>query len=100
MTGFNPNFNQMSTPPPVPPLPPSLNGNNNVNSTAPANVFAQMKAGTFGKDDAPQPSGSCTIFPGNWTILTFYNSEIRRPETTTHGVGYLPERLFGTILLI
>jgi hypothetical protein len=57
-TGFNPGFgpslfgNNMVTPP-VPPLPSS----NSTNSTAPANVFAQMKAGTFAanNDTAPQP---------------------------------------------
>ncbi|KAL5527124.1 hypothetical protein ACEPAG_5915 [Sanghuangporus baumii] len=60
VTGFNPSFGQAtSPPPPVPPIPPlpSLPSNNaNANSTAPANVFAQMKSGTFAQDNAPQPS--------------------------------------------
>ena len=58
-TGFNPGFGQSpfggngfnasAPPPPVPPLPsqPSVNTN-------PANIFAQMKSGTFAQDDAPQ----------------------------------------------
>ncbi|EJD00905.1 uncharacterized protein FOMMEDRAFT_141675 [Fomitiporia mediterranea MF3/22] len=54
VTGFNPGFNQIaSPPPPVPPIPP-LPTNNAPNNTAPANVFAQMKAGTFANDNAPQ----------------------------------------------
>ncbi|KAJ3975506.1 hypothetical protein EV361DRAFT_888267 [Lentinula raphanica] len=70
-TGFNPtmgsNFNGgMSSPPPVPPLPSSVSNNN----TSPANVFAQMKSGTFANDNEssippasqydalrPQPTG-------------------------------------------
>jgi actin cytoskeleton-regulatory complex protein SLA1 len=58
-TGFNAGFgqspfgNHMAVPP-MPPLPTS-----NTNNTAPANVFAQMKAGTFANntDPAPQPAG-------------------------------------------
>lgn len=72
-TGFNPNFgggmgggmlqsqptgygqspfgNAFAAPPPVPPLP----SNNNTNNTNPANIFAQMKSGTFDSpNDAPQ----------------------------------------------
>ncbi|KAJ7276371.1 hypothetical protein B0H12DRAFT_1085017 [Mycena haematopus] len=46
---FN-NTNGFSSPPPVPPLPPATNTN-------PANIFAQMKAGTLGNEDnAPQSS--------------------------------------------
>lgn len=43
----------MSSTPPVPPLPPSLQNpnNNNNNNTNPANVFAQMKSGTFANDN-------------------------------------------------
>ncbi|KAH8105008.1 hypothetical protein DFH11DRAFT_1883080 [Phellopilus nigrolimitatus] len=51
VTGYNPGFGQVSSPPPVPPLP-----TNNTNNTSPANIFAQMKSGTFGDDNAPQPS--------------------------------------------
>ncbi|KAJ7638784.1 hypothetical protein FB45DRAFT_411916 [Roridomyces roridus] len=56
--GFNGQFNGgapngFSAPPPVPPLP----SNNNNNNTTPANIFAQMKSGTFGAEDAaPQSS--------------------------------------------
>ncbi|KAH7879771.1 uncharacterized protein C8R40DRAFT_1083169 [Lentinula edodes] len=70
-TGFNPamgpNFNAgMSSPPPVPPLPSATS---NHNSTNPANIFAQMKSGTFANDNEsslpnpnydalrPQPTG-------------------------------------------
>ena len=63
VTGFQPNsgFGQVSSPPPVPPMPP-LPQNNQNNSTAPANVFASMKSGTFGNDSAPQASGTCLPF--------------------------------------
>lgn len=61
-TGFNPNysqspFNNGMSPPPVPPLPTS----NNSNNTSPANIFAQMKSGTFAADQNgsnSQPSGA------------------------------------------
>ncbi|KAJ7700053.1 hypothetical protein B0H17DRAFT_1048381 [Mycena rosella] len=44
------NGNGFSSPPPVPPLPSSATTN-----TTPANIFAQMKSGTFGaEDNAPQ----------------------------------------------
>lgn len=61
-TGFNPGFGQspfnnpMSPPPSLP--PPSAPSNNN--NTSPANIFAQMKSGTFASEnDAlhPQPAG-------------------------------------------
>ncbi|KAJ7095351.1 hypothetical protein B0H15DRAFT_829165 [Mycena belliarum] len=46
------NSNGFSSPPPVPPLPSSTATNTN-----PANIFAQMKSGTFGaEDNAPQGS--------------------------------------------
>ncbi|KAJ7047396.1 hypothetical protein C8F04DRAFT_1058665 [Mycena alexandri] len=48
---FN-NTNGFSSPPPVPPLPSA-----NTTNTNPANIFAQMKSGTFGaEDNAPQSS--------------------------------------------
>jgi hypothetical protein len=75
-TGFNPNFGAgmggmlqpqptgfgqspfsngfSSPPPPVPPLPTS--NSSNMNSTNPANIFAQMKSGTFDNDSGPQDS--------------------------------------------
>ncbi|KAF8195925.1 hypothetical protein K438DRAFT_2017151 [Mycena galopus ATCC 62051] len=46
---FN-NTNGFSSPPPVPPLPPAAN-------TTPANIFAQMKAGTLGSEDNAPQSG-------------------------------------------
>ncbi|TFK43561.1 hypothetical protein BDQ12DRAFT_675175 [Crucibulum laeve] len=52
ITGFNPGMNQsvfsngMSPPPPVPPLPSSTSNNTN-----PANIFAQMKSGTFANEN-------------------------------------------------
>ncbi|KAF9569078.1 hypothetical protein CPC08DRAFT_678791 [Agrocybe pediades] len=60
VTGFIPsnngsnfgNMNGFSSPPPVPPLPSAnQNNNNNNNNTSPANVFAQMKSGTFATED-------------------------------------------------
>ncbi|KNZ79832.1 Actin cytoskeleton-regulatory complex protein sla1 [Termitomyces sp. J132] len=55
-TGFNPNFGQSpfnnhssplnNTPPPVPSLPTT----SSISNTSPANVFAQMKSGTFATD--------------------------------------------------
>ncbi|KAJ7507765.1 hypothetical protein B0H11DRAFT_1968579 [Mycena galericulata] len=49
---FNNNANGFSSPPPVPPLPSSATTN-----TTPANIFAQMKSGTFGAEDStPQSS--------------------------------------------
>lgn len=49
-TGFNPGFgqgfNSISSVPPVPPLPSSP-----VSNTNPANIFAQMKSGTFANDN-------------------------------------------------
>ncbi|KAK0482042.1 hypothetical protein EDD18DRAFT_1201740 [Armillaria luteobubalina] len=54
-TGINPSFghfgNGMSSPPPVPPLP-------NTNNTNPANIFAQMKSGTFAQDNEPRPAAA------------------------------------------
>lgn len=49
-------FNTPASPPPVPPFP---SGNSNTN-TAPANVFASMKSGTFAQDEnnaVPQSAG-------------------------------------------
>ncbi|KAF8627174.1 hypothetical protein AX15_004492 [Amanita polypyramis BW_CC] len=62
-TGFNPGAGQFIpnnfTAPPVPPLPSSVaNSNGNNNSTSPANVFAQMKSGTFANEDNPQPQSA------------------------------------------
>jgi hypothetical protein len=56
-TGYNPGFgqspfNNQASPPPIPPLPSSVS-----NNTSPANIFAQMKSGTFasGSENGPQP---------------------------------------------
>ncbi|KIY42908.1 hypothetical protein FISHEDRAFT_63096 [Fistulina hepatica ATCC 64428] len=61
-TGFNPNFGQfggsISPPPPVPPLPSMNTINSNASSTSPANVFAQMKSGTFATDTSSAPQSS------------------------------------------
>jgi hypothetical protein len=51
-TGFHPNanqplFNAALSAPPVPPTPPA----SNINNTSPANIFAQMKSGTFAADN-------------------------------------------------
>ncbi|THV08589.1 hypothetical protein K435DRAFT_772053 [Dendrothele bispora CBS 962.96] len=77
-TGFNPGFGQfnngMSSPPPVP-----SNSNNN-NSANPANIFAQMKSGTFATENdtsvpqsadkynalRPQPTGWGTFGQGSY----------------------------------
>lgn len=62
-TGFNPGFGQSpfgnpSSPPPMPPFPSSAS-----NNTSPANIFAQMKSGTFasGNENEPQPQGWCFV---------------------------------------
>lgn len=58
-TGFNSGFGQSpfnnpASPPPVPPLPSSP-----PNTTSPANIFAQMKSGTFASsnENGPQSQG-------------------------------------------
>ncbi|KAF7301643.1 hypothetical protein MIND_00729800 [Mycena indigotica] len=48
----NPGF---ASPPPVPPLPSSTPQTNN---TSPANIFAQMKSGTFGTEDGGAPQSA------------------------------------------
>ncbi|GBE79439.1 hypothetical protein SCP_0206380 [Sparassis crispa] len=75
-TGFNPGFGQLpfsngvSSPPPAPPA-------SSVASTSPANVFAQMKSGTFAtnetsvpqsadKYDALRPNPLLTAQPTGW----------------------------------
>lgn len=63
-TGFNSDYTQSpfgnpASSPPVPPLPSST-----ANANSPANVFAQMKSGTFGNDSAPQPQGKSSYFHG------------------------------------
>ncbi|KAG6854760.1 hypothetical protein C0991_001187 [Blastosporella zonata] len=83
-TGFNPNFGQSpfnnpSSPspfsnssPPVPPLPSTTSAATN---TSPANIFAQMKSGTFATDNntniQPQPGtyDESTIV----TVFTYFN---------------------------
>ncbi|KAG7096990.1 hypothetical protein E1B28_004385 [Marasmius oreades] len=61
-TGFNPGFSQspfnngILSPPPVPPLPPSTSSNQT--DTNPANIFAQMKSGTFATDNSSVPQSS------------------------------------------
>lgn len=59
-TGFNPGFGQspygggITSPPPAPAPAP-------VPNTSPANVFAQMKSGTFANENAPQSAGSLSV---------------------------------------
>ncbi|KAG6873307.1 hypothetical protein C0995_000460 [Termitomyces sp. Mi166 len=81
---FNPNFGQSpfnnpspsfnNTPPPVPPLPVTSSTTN----TSPANVFAQMKSGTFATDHntnntqtppviTAQPTGWGQLYQGGFT---------------------------------
>ncbi|KAH9894467.1 hypothetical protein C8Q73DRAFT_695666 [Cubamyces lactineus] len=74
-TGFNPGFGQspfgsgsysVQAPPPPPPAPsqPAVNTN-------PANIFAQMKSGTFANDDsAPQPQDRYDALRPSPTPLT------------------------------
>ncbi|VDC02124.1 unnamed protein product [Peniophora sp. CBMAI 1063] len=90
-TGFNPGFGVSQSPPPVPPLPsfaqqgnfglgggiqPQPTGFNPgfgqppPKDTSPANVFAQMKAGTFGDDSAPQGANKYDALRTNTTPLT------------------------------
>jgi len=60
VTGFNPpsnqsnfgNFGGLSSPPPLPSNP------NQTNNTSPANIFAQMKSGTFANDNDNSSHGS------------------------------------------
>ena len=52
-------FSNPTSPPPIPPLPSST-----ASANSPANIFAQMKSGTFGNDSAPQPQGKFTYFYG------------------------------------
>jgi hypothetical protein len=47
-TGYNPGFGQFNAPSPAP---------SQTKDVSPANIFAQMKSGTFGDDSAPQGSG-------------------------------------------
>ncbi|EKM59126.1 uncharacterized protein PHACADRAFT_191439 [Phanerochaete carnosa HHB-10118-sp] len=71
-TGFNPGFGQFNaTSPPPAPQPPASNQVN----TNPANIFAQMKSGTFGQDDSLQPQSADK-----------YDS--LRPQPTGWGGGY------------
>ncbi|KAF8974749.1 hypothetical protein BDZ97DRAFT_2053254 [Flammula alnicola] len=54
VTGFNPPLNpSMFGPGPASPPPLPSNPSNPSNNTSPANVFAQMKSGTFANDDTP-----------------------------------------------
>ncbi|KAG6817462.1 hypothetical protein H0H87_008630 [Tephrocybe sp. NHM501043] len=79
-TGFNPNFGQSplnnsspspfnNTPPPVPPLPSSSTTN-----TSPANIFAQMKSGTFATDNNSnmQPQPVLSAQPTGWPYQSGY----------------------------
>jgi len=75
---FNGSFGQLPTysPPPVPPLPSAA-----ANNTSPANIFAQMKSGTFatGNDTTnPQPSDKYDALRPNTLV----------PQAT--GWGYQP----------
>ena len=71
-TGFNPNVGPLGSNnfslPPVPPLPISVPNSNSNNNTSPANVFAQMKSGTFANEDhsQPQSAGSLAQFPATY----------------------------------
>ena len=64
-TGFNPNAGLFTsnnfTAPPVPPLPSSVANSNGSNNTSPANVFAQMKSGTFANEESSQPQSSGSL---------------------------------------
>ncbi|KAG6900949.1 hypothetical protein C0993_004386 [Termitomyces sp. T159_Od127] len=71
-TAFNPHFGQSpfnsfnNTPPPVPPLPTT----SSVTNTSPANVFAQMKSGTFANEhnaNMQPPPGMFTLCLSNLT---------------------------------
>ncbi|KAJ8523034.1 hypothetical protein ONZ45_g480 [Pleurotus djamor] len=53
-TGFNPGFGQLPMQSSPPPLPTS----NPTNNTSPANIFAQMKSGTFAADSNSDPQSA------------------------------------------
>ncbi|KAH9951730.1 hypothetical protein B0H21DRAFT_684274 [Amylocystis lapponica] len=70
-TGFNPGFGQMaynngvnSQPPLAPPSQPAAP------NTTPANIFAQMKSGTFANDSAPQGADKYDALRPNPSPLT------------------------------
>jgi hypothetical protein len=73
-TGFNPGLGSLASNnfsvPPVPPLP--ISPSSNSNNTSPANVFAQMKSGTFANEDhsQPQPAGSLAHYNSETLFLT------------------------------
>ena len=97
VTGFpNQGFGQVASPPPVPPLP-QQNGNN----TAPANVFAQMKSGTFGNESAPQTSSTYLRQLRVSTHADSHNRQIRcsAPSADRVGTTELPKRIFRIFLL-
>lgn len=70
------------SPPPVPPLPASPPPP--ANNTNPANIFAQMKSGTFASDAESQPpgefSGAVKIFLAD--IFFAANYDALRPNRT------------------
>ncbi|KAJ7179165.1 hypothetical protein C8R46DRAFT_1072719 [Mycena filopes] len=77
---FN-NNNGFSSPPPVPPLPSS-----NTTNTNPANIFAQMKSGTFGaEDNVPQGSDRYDALRPNPMVA----------QATGWGGGYQPGGGYG-----
>jgi hypothetical protein len=67
--------------------PPAPSQNKDV---SPANVFAQMKSGTFGDDSAPQPAGKhrylLDTLSSNVPCAGTYDA--LRPQPTGWGGGY------------
>jgi hypothetical protein len=86
-TGFNGGygqFNSSMSPPPSAPSP--------ANNANPANIFAQMKSGTFGDDSAPQAPGKSSspfLFRGSGSCQTSDRYDALRPQQTGwNGNGY------------
>ena len=87
LPGFNPSFSQPSfnngglAPPSAPPQ----------KDHSPANVFAQMKSGTFGNDAAPQPAGMYMKAYLLMTTQTVHSRQVRCSTAATYWVSaHLP----------
>ena len=88
-TGFGSPFANAAPPPPVPPLPsqPAVNTN-------PANIFAQMKSGTFAQDDsAPQGADKYDALRPNRKFLAYFPRGELNPMSFSHATHCSADRL-------